>query len=85
MAGPTHNGEAMAAAKIQAAVPKSETGRPRAAAPPAGGAIPREKIAERAYQIWQANGCPEGRAQEHWFQAERELRSGRPASRTALR
>lgn len=68
----------MAAAKIQAAV-KTETGRPRAAAPPPGGAIPQDKIAERAYQIWQANGCPDGQAQDNWLQAERELQAARPA------
>ena len=73
----------MAAAKIQAAVHKTETGRPRAAAPPAGGAVAREKIAERAYQIWLASGCRDGHDQEHWFQAEGELRSARPASRAA--
>ena len=48
----------------------------------ASAAPPREKIAERAYQIWQASGRPNGRANEHWAQAERELRasmlSGRP-------
>ena len=31
------------------------------------------KIRERAYQIWQHEGHPEGRAQEHWHRAEREL------------
>ncbi len=74
----------MAVAKIQAAVQKTETARPRAAAPPAGGGVPQEKIAERAYQIWLANGCPDGHAQEHWFQAERELRAAPPAPRTAV-
>jgi hypothetical protein len=73
------------AAKIQGAAPKVETGKPKAATPPAGGAVPHEKIAERAYQIWQASGRRDGHDQEHWFQAERELRAGRPASRAALR
>ena len=27
----------------------------------------------RAYMIWEAEGRPEGRAEEHWCQAEREL------------
>ncbi|MCC6933345.1 MAG: DUF2934 domain-containing protein [Deltaproteobacteria bacterium] len=31
-------------------------------------------IASRAYQIWKAEGCPEGRSDDHWLQAERELR-----------
>jgi len=51
-------------------------------APPTGArALPREKIAERAYQIWQVSGCPAGRDQEHWFQAERELGTARAAAR----
>jgi hypothetical protein len=32
-------------------------------------------IAQRAYEIWKESGCPNGRDQEHWFRAERELRS----------
>lgn len=32
-----------------------------------------EKIARRAYQMWQAAGCPDGTHDEHWFDAEREL------------
>lgn len=30
-------------------------------------------IQERAYQIWQDEGCPEGREQEHWLRAEAEI------------
>jgi Protein of unknown function (DUF2934) len=34
----------------------------------------REKrVRERAYQIWQRQGEPQGRAQEHWAQAEAEI------------
>ncbi len=73
------------AGKIQAAAAKAGTGKPMAAAPPAGGAVSREKIAERAYQIWQESGRPDGHDQEHWFQAERELSAARPVSRGALR
>ena len=32
-----------------------------------------EKIARRAYEMWQAAGCPDGTHDEHWFDAEREL------------
>ena len=32
-------------------------------------------VAARAYEIWQRSGCPQGKDQEHWFQAERELRA----------
>ena len=32
-----------------------------------------ERIAVRAYAIWQEAGCPEGRAPAHWLQAETEI------------
>jgi hypothetical protein len=35
-----------------------------------------EQIRERAHQLWEAAGKPEGRQDEFWQQAEREL--GRP-------
>jgi hypothetical protein len=31
------------------------------------------EIAECAYHIWMIQGCPEGKALEHWLQAEAEL------------
>jgi Protein of unknown function (DUF2934) len=31
------------------------------------------RIRERAYQIWQREGEPHGRADEHWAQAEAEI------------
>jgi hypothetical protein len=42
------------------------------------GTVPAEKIAVRAYEIWQASGCQHGKHEEHWYTAERELRA-RPA------
>ena len=39
----------------------------------------REKIAERAKQIWMRNGSPEGTAERDWAQAERELEAARGA------
>ncbi len=30
-------------------------------------------VARRAREIWQNEGCPDGRAEEHWLRAEREL------------
>ena len=30
-------------------------------------------IRERAYAIWQAEGCPEGRQEQHWLQAAADL------------
>ena len=32
-----------------------------------------ERIRLRALEIWREEGCREGRAREHWEQAEREL------------
>lgn len=32
-----------------------------------------EAIRRRAYELWEANGCPEGREQEFWYLAEREV------------
>jgi Protein of unknown function (DUF2934) len=32
-------------------------------------------IAARAYELWQAKGCPEGSGEEDWHRAAEELRS----------
>jgi len=34
-----------------------------------------EDIAALAHTLWQARGCPEGSADEDWFQAAQELRA----------
>jgi hypothetical protein len=34
-----------------------------------------EKIAALAHDIWVRQGCPEGRAQEHWREAEELFRA----------
>lgn len=34
----------------------------------------KDQIAQRAFEIWQREGQPHGRDQEHWAQAEAELR-----------
>lgn len=46
------------------------------------GATPsHEKIAQRAYAKWEEQGCPEGRAEQHWREAEAELRgTGEPSA-----
>ena len=31
------------------------------------------KIQEKAYQIWEAEGCPENRELDHWVQAEKQI------------
>lgn len=39
-------------------------------------------VRERAYEIWQECGCPDGQAMEHWLRAESELNSApKPKSR----
>lgn len=35
--------------------------------------IPENAIRLRSYLIWQAAGCPDGRAIEHWLRAKSEL------------
>jgi hypothetical protein len=32
-----------------------------------------EDIARRAYELWEARGCPHGCADEDWYRAEQEL------------
>jgi hypothetical protein len=36
-----------------------------------------DDISRRAYEIWQEHGGEHGRHDDHWAQAERELREGR--------
>jgi hypothetical protein len=36
--------------------------------------LTEQQIMERAYEIWDRNGRPEGRENEFWHQAEQELR-----------
>ncbi len=33
-----------------------------------------EQVRKLAYQIWQREGCPNGRSWEHWMQAEKEFK-----------
>ena len=48
-----------------------------------------DRIRERAYEIWFANGCRDGEAEQHWLAAEREIlqsaKPAMPAKRTAAR
>ena len=34
------------------------------------------RIRQRAYQLWQDEGSPDGRQEEHWARAAREIDSG---------
>ena len=38
------------------------------------------RVRERAHQLWLQAGCPEGRGDEHWQQAEREIHNETSAS-----
>ncbi|MEQ8599665.1 MAG: DUF2934 domain-containing protein [Devosia sp.] len=35
--------------------------------------VDQDKIRDRAFQLWDKAGQPEGREEEFWYQAEREL------------
>ena len=35
-----------------------------------------EEVAQRAHQLWQDSGCPDGRDTEFWLDAERQLTAG---------
>lgn len=39
----------------------------------------RDRVEQRAYEIWEEEGRPEGRAEAHWTRAEAEV-SGQAAS-----
>jgi hypothetical protein len=41
------------------------------------------ETAEYAYFIWQRAGCPEGKALEHWLQAEAEIAAKSPQVMTS--
>ncbi len=52
------------------------------------GEISEQAIRERAYHIWQREGCPHGRDFEHWVQAQVELAAlvkGNGGAKTAAR
>ena len=39
--------------------------------------VDQQEIAELAYELWHARGCPDGSPDEDWFRAEQELGSRR--------
>jgi hypothetical protein len=39
--------------------------------------VPKDEIARRAYEIWQARGCPDGDGSQDWRAAEAELVAAR--------
>jgi hypothetical protein len=36
--------------------------------------VTHEEIARRAHELWEQDGCPEGRHEQHWTEAEKQLR-----------
>jgi hypothetical protein len=40
-------------------------------------------IADRAYQLWETEGKPEGQDLDHWFRAEREILGDAPGNPAA--
>jgi hypothetical protein len=41
--------------------------------PHRGAGIPESRIRARAHELWEQHGRPQGRDEEFWLQAEREL------------
>ena len=60
------NPKSMLVAIAQAALGKSSRLEPPAPT--------REAIAAKAFEIWMTRGQEQGRDQEHWYEAERQLR-----------
>lgn len=42
------------------------------------------QIRQRAYEIWQREGCPQGRDRIHWLRAEAEFREKLQSARVVL-
>ena len=38
----------------------------------------QNEVAEKAYELWQARGCPHGSPEEDWYESERLLSSASP-------
>lgn len=38
-----------------------------------------DQVRRRAYELWEADGCPQGQDQRYWFKALAELASVAPA------
>ena len=66
-----------AATQPKTAQPAAKSAAPAAGMPTSGmqTSIPQEKIAKRAYEKWLKGGCMHGCDQQHWLEAEAELRA----------
>jgi hypothetical protein len=45
----------------------------------------RKEIELRAYLIWESEGCPHGRDDEHWARAEAEILGLKPAKKAGAK
>ncbi|MBN2493813.1 MAG: DUF2934 domain-containing protein [Deltaproteobacteria bacterium] len=68
----TRSGSATKPASAGTVTARRSPGRPRAEL--ADQAADHDRIARRAYEIWQREGRPDGQDMDHWLQAERELK-----------
>jgi hypothetical protein len=85
----TQNATGAATAKPSGRKSATKTGAPKATA--AGSAVRKARtgrmseadlealIRQRAYELWERDGCPDGRDDAHWAEAEREFGAARAA------
>ena len=59
---------------------KKEKRRPAVAKPAPPPAGLHERIAKRAYELFEEGGCENGKDMDHWLEAEREVREHQPAA-----
>jgi hypothetical protein len=62
---------------VKAKAAQKATGATRRAASRRPQEDMRERIRRRAYELWEHEGRPEGRAHAHWYQAEMEITRAR--------
>ena len=54
----------------------AEVGAPQSAGDTTAATLDRDRVAQRAYEIYLARGCQEGQDLDDWLCAERELTGG---------
>jgi hypothetical protein len=64
--GPQAGGATMAPPRRAGTKSRSATTGPK---------ITHDQIARRAHEIWVKQGCIHGQDQDHWFEAERQLKA----------
>jgi hypothetical protein len=69
------SGAAAQATKPMQASKATATTKPQATATKTP--VPMEKVAKLAYEKWLKAGCQHGCDQQHWYEAEMELRGGK--------